>query len=75
MDEEYICILNGADLQRANDELNEDPRNRLGAVRKLREWIEEQSHISFPTGNFVNYMQSTIAAEDTFDCISRFSNV
>ncbi len=61
MDQEYICSLDEAFVKRARKELMEDPRNRLGAVRKLREWIEQQPHITFPTGDifFVifNYCQ------------------
>ena len=53
MDADYACTLNPDDLTRARSELNEDPRNRLGAVRKLREWIDEQPHIKFPTGKIL----------------------
>ena len=45
-----MCTLSEDDVQRARKELNEDPRNRLGAAQKLREWMEEQAHIKCPTG-------------------------
>ena len=53
MDDEYTCTLDETFLKIARKELNEDPRNRLGAVKKLREWVEEQPHISYPTGKLV----------------------
>ena len=46
----YVCTLDADDLARAKKELNEDPRNRLGAVMKLKEWVEQQPHITFATG-------------------------
>jgi len=30
--------------------LNEDPKNRLGAVEKFRELVLQQPHIKCPTG-------------------------
>ena len=54
MAEEYICTLDETYLNIARKELNEDPRNRLGAVKKLREWVEGQPHISYPTGKLAS---------------------
>ena len=45
----YVCTLDKASLQKAKDELNEDPQNRLGAVKAFREWIAQQKHIKCPT--------------------------
>ena len=67
MDANYHCTLSEEDVKRAKKELNEDPRNRLGAVRKLREWIEEQPHISYPTGTNVTfnlYIMSCVISSD-----------
>ena len=48
--DKYICTLDEFDLEKAKKELNEDPPERLGSVQALREWIEQQKHLSFPTG-------------------------
>ena len=37
-------------IEKAKDELNEDPKNRLGAVQKFRELVLQQPHIRCPTG-------------------------
>ena len=50
MDTDYTCTLSEVDMQRGKEELNEDPKNRLTAVATLKEWIEAQPHIDFPTG-------------------------
>ena len=49
-DAEYVCTLDEASLQKAREELYEDPSNRLGAVTTFREWIQQQKHIHSPTG-------------------------
>ena len=46
---EYKCTLNEKSLANAKKELNEDPKNRLGAVQTLREWIEQQNHLKMDT--------------------------
>ena len=49
-DASYKCALSEASLAKAIAELNEDPKQRLGAVRALRAWINEQKHLAFRTG-------------------------
>jgi len=50
-DEDYVCTLTEMSAQKAKDELNEDPKNRLGAVQKFRELVLQQPHIKCPTGS------------------------
>ena len=45
-DEDYQCTLTEASLKKAREELNEDPKERLNAVKQLREWIEQQPHFT-----------------------------
>ena len=49
-DADYVCTLNEKSAKKAKDELNEDPKNRLGAVEKFRELVLQQPHIKCPTG-------------------------
>ena len=49
-DADYVCSLDEASLAKAIKELNEDPKNRLGAVETFRQWIRQQPHIHCPTG-------------------------
>jgi len=49
-DADYVCTLDDKSLKKAKDELNEDPKERLGAVQKFRELILQQPHIKCPTG-------------------------
>ena len=46
---EYVCKLNPAAQEKAKKELNEDPKDRMDAVKFFREWIEEQPHLTFPS--------------------------
>ncbi|KAI0236087.1 Clavesin-1 [Lamellibrachia satsuma] len=48
-DAEYVCRLDARSLETARVELNEDPRERLGAVKTFRQWLLQQSHIKSPT--------------------------
>lgn len=48
--DDYVCTLTEASLKKAKEELNEDPKERLGAVEALRKWVLEQPHIKSPTG-------------------------
>jgi hypothetical protein len=48
-DADYKCTLTEYSLQKAIKELNEDPKQRLGAVQSLRKWIREQPHYTFRT--------------------------
>jgi len=51
-DADYVCTLDEKSLKKSKDELNEDPKNRLGAVEKFRELVLQQPHIKCPTGIF-----------------------
>ncbi len=50
----YVCTLSESSLKVAREELHEDPRNRLGAVKAFREWIKQQPHLRCRTGKLVN---------------------
>jgi len=61
-DADYKCTLNEYSLQKAIKELNEDPKQRLGAVQSLRKWIRDQPHYTCRTGQQpVNIRQFTSA--------------
>src|SRR6218665_1060270 len=49
-DADYKCTLTEYSLQKAIKELNEDPKQRLGAVQSLRKWIRDQPHYTCRTG-------------------------
>jgi len=49
-DADYVCTLNDKSAKKAKDELNEDPKDRLGSVQKFRELVLQQPHIKCPTG-------------------------
>ena len=49
--DDYSCELDDFALEKAKRELNEDPAERLGAVQTLREWVQQQKHLSLPSGN------------------------
>ena len=53
-DKDYVCSLDEASLNKAIKELNEDPKNRLGAVDTFRQWIKQQKHLKCPTGILVS---------------------
>jgi len=46
---DYVCTLDEASIKKAKDELNEDPKERLGAVNALRQWILAQPHLQCST--------------------------
>lgn len=48
-DDNYKCSLDEYSLQKAQRELNEDPKERLSALRTLREWIRQQKWLKTPT--------------------------
>ena len=50
-DDNYRCSLSETDLQKAKDELREEPGERLGSVQTLIEWIERELWITAPKGN------------------------
>lgn len=48
-DDDYVCCLCEASLEKAKKELNEDPKERLSSVQTLRNWINQEQWISAPT--------------------------
>ena len=40
--------------KKAKDELNEDPKDRMGAIETLRTWILQQPHLTCRTGKDLN---------------------
>ena len=50
MPDKYVCTLAEASLKVAKEELHEDPKERLGSVQALREWIIAQPHVTCDTG-------------------------
>jgi hypothetical protein len=48
-DDRYECELDDRSVEKACRELNEDPKDRLNAVRALRTWLLQQPHITFYT--------------------------
>ena len=49
-EDNYVCKLDERTAEKAKKELNEDPKDRLNAVDALRTWIQQQPHITLPTG-------------------------
>lgn len=47
---EYKCTLTEYSAKKALEELNEDPKEREGAVQALREWAGQQPWLKTPTG-------------------------
>ena len=50
---DYVCGLDKNALAKAKKELNDDPKERLGAVQTLREWILQQKHMTCNTGEII----------------------
>ena len=50
---DYVCTLTEVSLEKAKKELNEDPKNRMGAVETLRTWIKQQPHFRCKAGMVV----------------------
>jgi len=48
-DDSYVTTLCPASIKKAQEELNEDPENRAGAIQTLRQWLLKQEHLRFPT--------------------------
>ena len=46
----YQCTLSDSSIKKAKEELNEDPKERAGAVQAFREWTEREPWIRAPTG-------------------------
>jgi len=45
-EDNYMCQLDAASIEKAKKELNEDAKDRLGAVEALRTWLQQQPHIT-----------------------------
>ena len=54
MAEKYVCSLSEQTLKKAKKELNEDPKEREGALQTFREWIEREPWITSPTSKSVS---------------------
>ena len=65
-DETYSCSLCEESLKKAKKELNEDPKERLGQVQTLRNWINQEQWISVPTGGSLMFVLRCVPA---FDCM------
>ncbi|KAL5022440.1 hypothetical protein ScPMuIL_001595 [Solemya velum] len=50
---EYVCTLDEKSIKKAKKELNEDPKERAGAVKALRDWVNQQQWLRFPTDDTV----------------------
>jgi len=50
-DADYVSTLTDQSAKKSKDELNEDPKNRMGQLQKFRELVLQQPHIKCPTGN------------------------
>ncbi|XP_045191451.1 alpha-tocopherol transfer protein-like [Mercenaria mercenaria] len=48
-DENYKCTLDDKSLQKAKRELNEDPKERVGALKALSDWVAQQKWLQSPT--------------------------
>ncbi|KAL5022439.1 hypothetical protein ScPMuIL_001594 [Solemya velum] len=47
---DYVCSLDSASEKKAKEELNENPKERLGAVQTFRTWVNQQKWLRTPTG-------------------------
>ena len=50
LDENYTCNLDDKSLLKAKRELNEDPKERVGALKTLRDWVNQQKWLKSPLG-------------------------
>lgn len=55
MSGDYVCSLSEKSIKKAQKELNEEPKERSGAVQALREWIEREPWITSPTGKLLSF--------------------
>ncbi|XP_047477055.1 alpha-tocopherol transfer protein-like isoform X2 [Penaeus chinensis] len=49
---EYVCTLSEELIQRAKDELGEDPARRAQDIEHIREWLKHQPHIRARTDDW-----------------------
>lgn len=50
--EEYVCLLSEEVMQKAREDLDEDPRRREEDVHSIRQWLKKQPHLNARTGTF-----------------------
>jgi hypothetical protein len=55
--DEFIGTLDDESQKRAKKELNEDEKNRAGAVETLREWAKQQPWLKTRTGLIPSFYQ------------------
>ena len=65
--DDYSCELDDFALEKAKRELNEDPAERLGAVQALREWVQQQKHLSLPTGKSLLLINNSLISVKWID--------
>lgn len=53
-DEYYVSTLDEKTLQKAKDEICEDPKERMNAVQTFRQWILSQNYLTGPTGKIMH---------------------
>merc|ERR1712002_488189 len=49
---EYVCTLSPELIQKAKDELNEDPDRRAADIQHIRDWLKHQPHIRARTDDW-----------------------
>ena len=49
----YVCTLDEATLQKAKEELNEDPKERASQIETFRQWVKSQPHLTSRTGRLL----------------------
>ena len=52
----FKSTLEGEWLQKAKDELFEDPKNRQNKINSLRDWVKGQKYITTRTGEKYNFL-------------------
>ena len=46
----YVCTLDETTLQKAKDELNENPQERASLIETFRQWVKSRPHLTSRTG-------------------------
>ena len=49
-----MCTLSPELLQRAKDEINEDPERRAADIEHIRDWLKHQPHIKARMGEYIS---------------------
>ncbi|CAD5122275.1 DgyrCDS10718 [Dimorphilus gyrociliatus] len=80
--EDYKFTLEAKYLKKAKDELNENDSDRMDAIEALKNWINEQKHLKYPTGKYytINLLRilryakfSQIKARQTIENVIQFA--